>query len=233
MFDFVKVNLNSLNTWKFTSILLVVLLVFAMRECHISEVKIGENYLVLKDYKNKTMGFKRTINKQGEEIIMQQEALIDRDKTIKKELLKNSELQEMNRQIKIQSGFNKGNFTAKYIYDTIYHTDTVMNYIPVGTRFLKDEQWFLVSGEVGVEGIDFDSIMFKNELTLTLGYKKKKLRDIFKEKPLVIEGVNTNPYITTTGMQNISFKKPKKKWYETRAFAFGVGMLSGMIVEKL
>lgn len=236
--DAIKIDFNKINTWRFAAILFAVVAIFAMRECHVSEVKIGSNYIKLDQYEKEKMSFTRTINKQGEEITKQKEVLIDKDKIIEDKILENSQLAELNSQIKIQTKANKSNFTASYELpegkeENIFYHDTIVKYIKVGTKFSHNEKWFSIAGNIGKKGIEFDSIEFRNRLQLTLGYEKRKgIKSIFKEKPLVIEGINSNPYMTTTGMQNISFKKPKKKWYETRAFAFGVGVIAGAIINK-
>ena len=235
-FDAVKINLNSINTWRFTSILLVVVLIFAMRECHISEISVGDNYIKLDQYKKEAMAYNKTINKLGQEVTYQEAVLIDKNKVIEKQILENSNLSKLNRQIKLQTVASKSNFTAGYENAEVHeiHTsDTIYEFIPVGTNFSHSEEWFALSGRVGGDGIEFDSVQFNNSLTLTLGYGKRKgLKELFKEKPLIIEGVNSNPYMSTVGMQNIAFKKPKKKWYETRAFAFGVGVVAGIAIMR-
>lgn len=234
--DNISIDLNKINTWRFISILLVVVVIFSMRECNINEVQLGDFHVKMKDYEDKTMAYQITVNEQGETISTQKVMLIARDKTIEEELLKNSNLSEVNTQIKLQSELNKGNFVANYSNtDTsfVFVTDTVTKYIKVGTEFTHNEEWFRVAGNVGGLGIEFDTVLFKNNLTLNIGYKKKKgLKNLFKEKEMVIEGINSNPYLSTVGMQNITFEKPKKKWYETRAFATGIGVVAGILIMK-
>jgi hypothetical protein len=41
-----------------------------------------------------------------------------------------------------------------------------------------------------------------------------------------------NPYVSLTGMHNVIVAQPPKKWYETRAFAFTLGGITGFAIGR-
>ena len=69
-----------------------------------------------------------------------------------------------------------------------------------------------------------DSLSFNNELKLTLGNKSNGL--LKPTTPLVLVEYS-NPYVSTTGLQNIVIQNDLK-WYDRKGFLIGVGFLTGM-----
>lgn len=54
----------------------------------------------------------------------------------------------------------------------------------------------------------------------------------YEKKKLKVEGVSENPKATFENIQTMVVKQPPKKFYETRAFAYGLGLISGFIIRQ-
>lgn len=70
-------------------------------------------------------------------------------------------------------------------------------------NFKKTEEWYSISGTADQNGINFDSILIPNTQRLIVGYKKKQL---------VARITNSNPHITSTGIEGQVIEISKKRW---------------------
>jgi len=76
--------------------------------------------------------------------------------------------------------------------------------------------------------LTIDTMKMFNTIKYIVGEKKIGL---FKKEKR-IEIINSNPYIRTTNATTYTISD-KKKWYQTKAFAFGCGVISGALLIKL
>lgn len=52
----------------------------------------------------------------------------------------------------------------------------------------------------------------------------------FKKKQLVVDAYSLTPHTTITGMQSFVIQQPPKRFYETKAFAVGLGFVAGFAI---
>jgi hypothetical protein len=98
--------------------------------------------------------------------------------------------------------------------------------------FHRPGKWLEIGGQISRAGrIQLDSIIIPVSYTVAIG---DTLRNGFlsrKRDKVVRLGID-NPYVTVTGMNNIIVAEPPKKWYETRAFAFALGGITGFAIGR-
>lgn len=97
-------------------------------------------------------------------------------------------------------------------------------------EFEKYEKWFSITGKINRLGyLQIDSLVTNGKFTYAIG---DTLRDglfnkILRKNDKVVSLHVDNPHMQITGMNNIIIKE-KKRWYETTAFKFGLGVVTGV-----
>ena len=102
-------------------------------------------------------------------------------------------------------------------------------FISVPKLFSLSDDWYSLSGVVKSKGVLMDSISFNTEVKITMGDKSVGL---FKKPQPVILLEYDNPYVNTTGLQNIIIKDDLK-FYDKRGFLLGVGFVGGLMTTIL
>ncbi len=109
--------------------------------------------------------------------------------------------------------------------DTIYITKNDEEYIKVPKYFHKYDKDYLIAGTLNKTGLIVDSLRLNN----TLAFRQVEIRkNIFSKTETVVQVINTNPYIHTTGVQSITIKNKKSewdKWIKPTLAAIGAGIL--------
>lgn len=219
-----------------------LVIIFVVRSCHLKELSLGNQGLQIKMYEGKVNDFEAKTNKLGQQVSLQEQMIMERDKKLEKELLKNSELKRLNEQVKFEAKTMISRIEAQYsgnsgtevvvVHDTIKingkDSVTTSKAVKVGTKFRADtSQWYTIAGSVGEKGIKFDTVSFKSAFTLNIGEKRLKGYKgwlLGKTEPKV-ELINPNPYTKVDAMKNIKFVD--KKWWDNGWVKFGAGVLVG------
>jgi hypothetical protein len=98
--------------------------------------------------------------------------------------------------------------------------------------FSREGKFLQIGGSINRLGrLQIDSIIIPVSYTVAIG---DTLRGGFfsrKRDKVVRLGID-NPYVSVTGMHNVIVAQPPKKWYETRAFAFAVGGITGFAIGR-
>lgn len=227
-----------------SQVLLIIIIVMMARSCSEQKAIAELNQYKLDEYLDERQEFVTTIGNQGAELASQEEVILAKDREIEKKLLENSELQRLNRQIKINMETRIDSLIAKYsgsgsdIFitqtDTIH--DTTFVQVPIGvkfgTPFSVNDQWYYTGGKITQEGVLFDSLSFINDLTITVGRKRDGW---FKPMKTMVEVRNENPYTGVTGLNNVNIQKEKDKLINKPWFTFllgtGTGFLIGVLAE--
>jgi hypothetical protein len=96
--------------------------------------------------------------------------------------------------------------------------------------FHRPGKWLEIGGSINRLGrLQIDSIIIPVSYTIAIG---DTLRGGFlsrKRDKVVRLGID-NPYVQVTGMNNIIVDQPRKKWYQTQAFALAVGGIAGFAI---
>jgi hypothetical protein len=98
--------------------------------------------------------------------------------------------------------------------------------------FSREGKFLQIGGSINRLGrLQIDSIIIPVSYTVAIG---DTLRGGFfsrKRDKVVRLGID-NPYVSVTGMHNVIVAQPPKKWYETKAFAFALGGITGFAIGR-
>jgi hypothetical protein len=101
------------------------------------------------------------------------------------------------------------------------------------TFHIKDK-WFEMGGAVNRLGmLQIDSLVSHASFTYVIGDTLRSgfLNKVLGKKDKVLSLKIDNPTMQLDGMSNIVIKE-KKRWYETTAFKFGLGVIVGVGVMR-
>jgi hypothetical protein len=98
--------------------------------------------------------------------------------------------------------------------------------------FHRPGKWLEIGGQISRAGrLQIDSIIIPVSYTVAIGDTLRKGFLSRKRDKVVRLGID-NPYVHVTGMNNIIVAEPPKKWYDTRAFAFALGGITGFAIGR-
>jgi len=197
--------------------LLIVCVILFNRSC-----EAQKNYervasaLTIADLSNQK--FKSKINKQGEEIAVQNQLILSKDEALESNLL---EIEELKKYKNIKS---KTTFETITKTDTVFVpyveniTDTLIMPIPDGFlrhfQYQEEDNWYSFSGTVSNFGVEMYQMDIKNKYSILIADKKLGL---FKKSRPEILLTNENPYTSTISMNNVQVKYDipfyKKEWF--------------------
>ena len=113
--------------------------------------------------------------------------------------------------------------------DTLYLHDSIP-FIP--RKFNLSNEFYSFNGKTQRNSVLLDSVSFTSGLDITIGSKKMGW---FKSPKPIVEVEYTNPYISTTSINNVIIKD-EPKWYEKNGLWFGVGIgvgiVGGILINK-
>ena len=95
-----------------------------------------------------------------------------------------------------------------------------------------DSTFYSFSCTFTEKAFTLNEIKIPNEQHIVIG--DRKIRGIFgipKGKEYAIDIINSNPYVQTINIQTYKIVD-EKKWYETRGFAIGAGIVAGFMLAK-
>lgn len=191
------------------NIIIVTLIVFcivSMRECMDWRQVAGQATVVL-DSVNQRMSY--VVDEAGKTITYQNQVIVSRQKDIDRLTEENAALRKVQGQVKWKTKTNVERDTIEVgvpVY--IWENDTCLQ-LPY--TFQQYKKWygykFTINSQVTIQ----DSLYFLSEPTLTIGYKKKKWYEVFKEREKIVTLQDSNPFIQVTDLSNIFIEKPKKR----------------------
>ena len=98
--------------------------------------------------------------------------------------------------------------------------------------FSREGKFLQIGGSINRLGrLQIDSIIIPVSYTVAIGDTLRKGLFSRKRDKVVRLGID-NPYVSVTGMHNVIVAQPPKKWYETRAFAFALGGITGFAIGR-
>lgn len=160
--------------------------------------------------KHKEQQFKNKIDVDKKLISEQKQIILSKDEALSEELLIINGFRKVDEQVKI---------VTKTMFDSIYvpffKTDTIY----LDNSFAFTDEYFGIYGESRKDGIFFDSVFFKNDLTLTIGTKSS---GFLKRPEPIVQVKHNNPYTTTSSLNNIIIKN-ELKWYDKKRNWFFLG----------
>jgi len=191
----------------------------------------------LKEYKDQMLKFEHneqkfleTLDENGSKIVEQEQIILSQKDAIDNHLVEIKNLKKIKSQVIVNTITKVDSVFIPFVSDTTIKDTLVLdNYILVPQKFSLLEEWYSFDGTIKKGGVLLDSISFNNELSLTIG--NKSMGFLKKSKPIVLVEYS-NPYVSTTGMQNIIIKDDLK-FYDKKGFWYGFGVVSGIGVGIL
>lgn len=122
------------------------------------------------------------------------------------------------------ASLKSGQITKSLVDSLMFHS------LIVPRGFKKEDKWFSINGVVKKDGVMIDSLKIPNESSVTIGYKKSGFLNLGRTP--IVEIKNTNPYVDVTKVSNIVTKK-NKGIFNTKGFWIGVGVVGGILIQKL
>ncbi len=167
---------------------------------------------------------------QQDSINIQKKAFVI-NKDLLKELTKeNEELKQATKDFKNVESYTKVKTITKIDTVTVYFDNDIPDFGLLDISI--DSSLFSLSAVVSNKAFTLRSLEVPNQAQIIIGDKKiKGWTGITKGTEYQINIINSNPLVSNMDMQTYTIKE-EKKWYETRGFAAGVGLVGGLILFK-
>ena len=155
-----------------------------------------------------------TIDDNGNKIAEQEQIILTQTQAIENNLLEIERLKEVSAQVVVNTITQIDSVFVPFYVDTTITDSVDFDFIKVPQMFSLQNEWYSLGGNIQKSGLLLDSLSFNNELTLTLGNRSNGF--LKPTTPLVLVEYS-NPYVSTTGLQNIVIQNDLK-WYDKKGF---------------
>ena len=216
--------------YEITIIALCLVVIFMLRGIYNSNLRLSDYKKQIQKFEIKEQSYNELIKENGSKIIEQEQIFLSEKDAINHNLLLvKKELKKVKNQIRYKSKIEIDSVFIEYNnYDTLYKSDTIFPF----KEFNLNEQFYSINGVVKQNGVLIQNVSFNNDMTITIANKRN---GIFKKSTPIVQLDNTNPYITSNSLQNITIKN-EVKWYEKKSnilfFGLATGILTGIIITK-
>ncbi len=184
----------------------------------------------------KTQRYKETIAENGCRIVEQEQLILSQKDGIALKILEIEKLKKIKSQVIVSTITKIDSVFIPFLEpDTFISSINNIGDSSIGTLlrvpmpFSITNEWYGIAGFVNTQGINLDSLSFRNKMKITIGSKSQGL---FKKSIPIVLMENENPYVQTTSMQNIVIKN-ELKWYEKKGVWFGFGVITGVAIPVL
>jgi hypothetical protein len=183
------------------------------------------NQLELKD-----QDFKKYKTKQGATVALQEQRILELTKENMSLIKTVNKFKEVQGQVEVRTIIQYKEVKVPYPVEVVKYIDTHTNdiYVKIPLPFERKDSLLSISGVIGVDGVEIDSLTIPSNLTITTG---KVSGGLFKQDKYMVEVVSSNPHVDISKVKNTQFK-PKTKWYKRWWFGFGLGSLTAAIILK-
>jgi|TARA_Y100000816_G_scaffold283713_1_gene260907 hypothetical protein len=207
-------------------IVCIILLVcgYANTKADLSSFKSQIGKLEFKEQK-----YLETISENGNKIAEQEQIILTQTQAIDNNLLEIERLKKVSAQVVVNTITQIDSVFVPFYVDTTITDSVDYDFIKVPQMFSLQNEWYSLGGNINKSGLLLDSLSFNNELKITLGNRSEGI--LKPTTPLVLVEYS-NPYVSTTGLQNIVIQNDLK-WYDKKGFLIGIGFLGGMTTTLL
>ena len=209
--------MNKLRIYNLSLVVLIVAIIFLVWDGCSKNAQLSAFKKQVSKFKTKEQVFVQKITKDKKIIAEQSQFILSQKDALSEDLLILNDFKKVDAQVKV---ITQTQYDSIYVPYIITQTDTIYKYKSFG---FKDE-YFGIYGVAKQDGILFDSVYFKNDLTLTIGNKSN---GFFRKSEPIVQVKYENPYTTTTSMNNVIIKNDLK-WYDKKRtwFVLGAGVAS-------
>jgi len=232
--------------YKEKGLIVLLLIVITLLVCsyYNSRAELSDFHNQMLKFDLKEQKYLETIGENGNRIVEQEQIILSKNDAISHNLLEIKKLKKIKSQVTINTITHIDSVFVPFLDDSVsidnhyISTSTlssiisngdikamsVDDFILIPKRFALNEEWYSINGNINKTGLLIDTLIFNNELSLTIGSKSQ---GIFKKpKPIVLVEYS-NPYVRTTSMQNIIIKDDLR-FYDKKSFWYGLGVVSGI-----
>ena len=197
-------------------IVCIILLVcgYANTKADLSSFKSQIGKLEFKEQK-----YLETISENGNKIAEQEQIILTQTQAIDNNLLEIERLKKVSAQVVVNTITQIDSVFVPFYVDTTITDSVDYDFIKVPQMFSLQNEWYSLGGNINKSGLLLDSLSFNNELKITLGNRSEGI--LKPTTPLVLVEYS-NPYVSTTGLQNIVIQNDLK-WYDKKGFLIGLG----------
>lgn len=216
--------------YEITIFALCLVVILMLKNIYNSNIRLSNYKNEIKKLEFKEQSYNELLKENGSKIIEQEQIFLSEKDAIENNLLiVKKELKKVKNQIRYNSNIDIDSvFIFFDKYDTIYYKDSMF----VSKEFNLNEPFYSINGVTKQNGVLIKNVSFNNDMTITIA---KKRNGIFKKSTPIIQLDNTNPYITSNSLQNITIKN-ELKWYEKKSnillFGLATGIVTGIIITK-
>lgn len=118
-----------------------------------------------------------------------------------------------------------------YVDTVLIDTGIATNMISVPKKFSTKDKYYTIEGIVKKEGVSVDNI----EIINTVSFREiEKKQGLFKAPITTLQVINSNEFVTTTGITSVNVKhKPSawNRWIKPTLVGLGVGFVTYKIVK--
>lgn len=200
-------------------IIALLIVIFLMQKCNTTSqntyianiAKYKDTVMTYKDAFGNYVAYNTTLELQNRE----QLAIIDE---------KNKQLFQLQKDFKeVESATTIGT-ELQIVHDTIFFDkpipcDFEQFYLTDSNKFWR------VKAYIAPSFFMIDSLKAFNEQSMVIGTKKM---GFLKKDERRVEIINSNPHFVTKNIGSFVIEKEKPKWYETKIFIFGAGIVGGL-----
>lgn len=218
---------------KKTLLIVVLMIALALMVCGYSqsEAQLSQFKSQISKFELSEQKFLEIIDEKGKRVVEQEQVILSQSDAIDYNLLEIDRLKKVSAQVIVNTITQIDSIFIPFVEDIVLEADTNGNdtlvgesFISVPQRFSLSDEWYSLSGVVKSNGLLMDSISFNTEVKITIGDKSVGL---FRKPQPVILLEYDNPYVSTTGLQNIVIKN-ELKWYDKKTTWFSVGVGVGL-----
>lgn len=176
----------------------------------------------------KDQEFRKEKTKNGETVALQEQRILELNKENMRLIKTVNDFKSLQGQVRVQTKTVIKEVRVPYTVEVVKYIDTFNNdiYVKIPLFFEKSDTFFSIYGAMGIDGIEIDSLMIPNELTVTAG---KIDGGFFKKDKYAVEIVSSNPNVDITKVNNTQFKA-KTPFYKKWWFGFGLGAVAVLLL---
>lgn len=213
--------------FKYVTYALIAVVIFLSFTLLATNKDISRFKSQISKFKLENQEFKEEINSKGEKILRQEQVILTQKEAIETGLLQIEGLKKVSNQIKVVTE-TKIDTIVVTNHDTVLTYINGINYLKLPVKYNYVSEFVNLDVDVNTKGLSVNSISIPNESLITVGFKKQGL---FKPLLPVVEIKNSNPYIATGSMQNITVVE-EKRLIDNNKFWGGLGVLVGLVIAR-
>lgn len=187
--------------------------------------RVGDLY---KQLNAKDQEFIKEKTKDGQIVALQEQRIIELNKENMRLIKTINDFKTVQGQVKIKTNTVIKEVKVPYTVEVVKFIDTWTKdvYVRLPLPCELNDTFFYITGSVGADGLEIDSMSIPNELTITTG---KIDGGFFKKDKYAVEIVSSNPHVDITKVNNTQFKA-KTPFYKKWWFGFGLGAVAILLL---